>query len=253
MKSKPYIGITGFTTKEEINTIYNQFLNNNYSQIDSNYTIMIGIISSNNRLKKLNEGKRSPDINQLNEILKVVPKNPMPAIHYFTRNPNNLASEIKQLYSYKEIYNNCQALQINLAWPDPNQIRKIKEEFKDMKIILQLPHKALDDISRATDYKNLADYCLIDPSGGLGKEITNVNIELLNNLKQNLPNTILGIAGGLDQYNIRDIITKSNQIYKHNFSIDAEGRLRTNNDKYLDYNKTNNYIKNTIEAILNKK
>src|SRR3989338_32141 len=143
MREKPYIGITGFKIPAEINEtvkLFDLYLQKN------DYTAMFGFLVSNKRLTDFNaKGEKSPAIKDLNELTSLVPKKYLPMMHYYTNNKNNLADEVAILFNHNNMYhnNNCRALQINMDWPEINQIGTIKSTFPKMKIVMQIPNMAM--------------------------------------------------------------------------------------------------------------
>jgi len=249
LKPQAYIGITGFKEQGEIEAVSKQFL-----EIKVNEAIehiqMFGLLSSSQKLKDVNRvGRQSPSLNELFNLASLVPICDLPMVHYHTENRNNLADEISQVFNHNNLYDVCQAVQINMAWPDVKQIEKIKQEFENMQIVLQLPRATLEDINHITKYKDLVDYCLIDPSGGYGKEIEAEHLKLVKNVDRVMSQSRIGIAGGLYFGNVMSIIDDTYKIIGKKFSIDAQGRLRSNDKLELDLNKTQKYIENAVEVI----
>jgi hypothetical protein len=64
-----------------------------------------------------------------------------------------------------------------------------------------------------------------------------------------MPDTALGIAGGLDQHNLREIILTVKDYISGPFCIDAEGRLRTDGDDKLHPARTASYIENAYDLL----
>ena len=90
MKAKPYVGITGFKSEEEIKALSDVFFYNGFTGWE--YTAMLGIIVSNNRLADINSrGNKSPPAKTLPFLLETVPKWAIPMMQYFTDNKDKLA------------------------------------------------------------------------------------------------------------------------------------------------------------------
>ncbi|MFH1065552.1 MAG: hypothetical protein V1734_03545 [Nanoarchaeota archaeon] len=124
-------------------------------------------------------------------------------------------------------------------------------------IVLQLPKRAtqgreLGDITKmAGEYKSLARYVLVDPSAGEGKDFDVVQCsELMNGLHSAMPNTRIGIAGGFDGINVIKKVSGISEIYHDDFCIDAQAKLRTKDNKYIDVGKAGKYIKNAARVLL---
>ena len=88
-KAKPYIGITGFKTLEEVQAISKIFDNYEFNE-NSEYLPMFGFICSHKRLENLNsEGKKSPSVNSLNKLIAATPEYSIPMIHFWEKPGKN--------------------------------------------------------------------------------------------------------------------------------------------------------------------
>jgi len=260
-KAKPYVGITGFKTAQEIGATAEAFYDNGF--FSSNYLAMFGILSSDKRLDNpFQEGTMSPAICNLSEALEAVPKWGLPTIHYHTKEKEKLNSHIRAILTVDGIYyyGLCKAVQLNVDWPPLDQINKILKEFTKLDLVLQLPRRATEGLSlkeiakRSKEYDALVKYALIDSSGGKGVEFDlEYGIELMNALNEAMPNTRIGIAGGLDGGNVKSLVSEISKKYNEDFFIDAQGKLRTDNKEALDYEKARDYIKSSATALLRKK
>ncbi|MDP3734183.1 MAG: hypothetical protein Q8R37_03055 [Nanoarchaeota archaeon] len=254
MRAKPYVGITGFKTVSEVkavNAIFNKsdFNNNKFS-----HWPMFGFIVTDKRLADFTKGgTQSPPAKELPWLLRRVPPHYLPMIHYYTENVGNLAAEIEQVFSISSMYEygDCSAVQLNnVDWPPITEIKKIKQRFSSMDIVLQLPKQVMEGksiseiVNRARDYDGLVRYALIDPSGGLGIDFdVEKSLELMTSLYQAMPNTQIGIAGGFSGENVEERIQVIQDYYIEPFCIDAQGKLRSDADKgRLDLEKVQRYI-----------
>ncbi len=257
MKPKSYVGITGFKEPSEVLRaakfyLESGFFDSNKDFLSKNYKPMFGFVCSARRLAdKSKQGIQSPRANDLGSLTKCTPKGVLSMIHYATKNRRNLSEEIKEVFTLDKMYENnyCRAVQLNMVWPDIDQIELIKEEFPEMQIVLQLPKNILTDVTRAKDYAELADYCLIDPSGGKGSEISNQYLDLAKSLLKLMPNTRIGVAGGLCENTVQDVIKTVYKQINEPFSIDAQGKLTCGPNASLDVKKANGYISSAAEII----
>jgi phosphoribosylanthranilate isomerase len=255
MKSKAYVGITGFKEESEVIGVGEQFAKELFATgvySRNNYTAMFGFICSNKRLAdRTSRGDKSPNLEELVELIKCVPCGFLSMVHYYTTNRDNLAEEVKQVFSTDGMYEKgyCRALQINMSWPNPRQVEAIRKEYFGMEIVLQIPHKALNEPQRASEYKDLVQYCLVDPSGGKGQDITEEQLKLIEMLHTSLPYTRIGVAGGLCGENVAPIMQKSYSLIGESLCVDAEGKLRTSDSLGIDLQKTAEYIGSARQAI----
>src|SRR3989344_168917 len=152
MKPKPYVGITGFKTKTEIDEISRTWEEQGR---DLGYKFMFGFICSAKRLKeKEKSGTESPSINDLPILTGITPRFGLPMIHYYTPNRERLSQELQEVFSTGKMYEQgfCRAVQLNMTWPDPDQIQEVKKEFPNLEIVLQLPKETLHEVERVKEY-----------------------------------------------------------------------------------------------------
>ncbi|MBI2582289.1 hypothetical protein HYV87_04160 [Candidatus Woesearchaeota archaeon] len=250
MRPIAYVGITGFKEDREVRTVAEQFLEHGFLGPEAGHTAkyhvpMFGFLCSSKRLAdRRSQGEQSPRAEVLDCLARYTPHGAIPMIHYFTENRKALAEEVKRVFSIGDMYEKdyCRAVQINMEWPDTDQIEAIRKEFPEMDVVLQLPKEALKDSQRAIEYGDLVQYCLIDPSGGKGQEISDEHLGLVKILHDSMPNTRIGVAGGLNGDNVREIMKKVYDAIGDFFCIDAQGQLRTDDKTGLHYVKTAKYI-----------
>jgi len=262
MKSKPYVGVTGPVSKEEVLSICNLFEDFGFYD-NSSVRPMVGILASYKTLNKIRiENKRYPELRLISELTKEMKSGTFRTIHYNTRDFESLAEQISRLIYSPYHKRSLDGIQLNMIYPPINQIEKIKKEFPKLEIIFQANSGVLNSGSEKEvaksikNYNGLIDYILIDASGGKGE---NLNIQystnLANEIKYLNPNINIGFAGGFKgsnaKANCRNLISKCENF---SFSIDAEGGLRDKlSEKYgddlLNMNKVKEYIQ-SVSSIL---
>lgn len=231
--NKPYIGTTGITCKEDVEVI-KQALGDSYG--------MYGVLVSDETLKggKPHRG-RYPNIEALKDIFRVMPENALRAVHYNSEHTDQLSKDIEEIVSLTDGLCNC--IQLNIEYPQLDQVVTIKNENKELKIIFQLGKDSI----KGKAYKNIAskiepyvpyiDYILIDASQGAGIELKILDtIEFAKPLRKLRP---LTFAGGLDGFSLYLFISL---IEEFGASIDAEGKLMNSSDT-LDHEKVKRYIR----------
>lgn len=263
MKPKPYVGITGFKYFNEVRDLTLNCFQYGYLDFDSRYQVMFGVVTSSKRLQdKRLEGTSSPALMDVNGLLALCSRGVLPMMHYFTENKDNLANEVVELFNYQKMYENnyCRALQINnTSWPVVEQVERIKATFPEMQIVLQLPRQVLQGESpqalatRAKEYSTLADYCLIDPSGGEGKDFSlEFSADLMAALDEEMPQTRIGVAGGLSPGNVYEKVSAVTERYEKPFCIDVQGKVRTEDGKAIDPVKAKNYLFHATRVLKDK-
>ena len=175
MKALPYVGITGFKTKGEIEVTGKIFHERRF--YDSSYLPMFGFLVSETRLKQKNvSGKKSPAAEDLTYLARHVPQGSLPMMHYHTNDLETLPAQIRDLFTIYQMYDKriCRAVQLNMEWPSVDKIEEIRNNFPKLHIVLQLSNRGMDSLSvaeivqKSRSYDGLVQYTLIDPSGGFG-------------------------------------------------------------------------------------
>ncbi|MCX6728967.1 MAG: hypothetical protein NTV39_04355 [Candidatus Saccharibacteria bacterium] len=104
---------------------------------------------------------------------------------------------------------NLHAIQLDITWPKPDEIKMFKEKHPDILIILQLGKNAMDEVnsdpqeivSRLAEYGDSIDHVLLDLSMGKGRKMDETDVavirRLLNVIQYKLPDLGLALAGGL--------------------------------------------------------
>ncbi len=257
MKAKPYIGITGFKTDEEISSTATLFSKYGFHD-DAEYTAMFGLLIGTRGLTEKDvPGKRSPAFLDLVVTARNVPENMLPMIHYFTRDQRRMVDDVKEVFFLDGMYDMdyCSAIQLNVVWPELAYVNRILQEFPELKVVLQLPGSAMGDLSveeiagRASEYDDLVRYTLIDPSGGKGIPFdVGKSTELMIALSEYMPNTCIGVAGGFNPDNVEGRVKVIKRQFSDLFFIDAEKNLRVDDQSVLDMEKVEKYIGNTSRA-----
>ncbi len=253
---KPYIGITGFTTKKEVEEICDEF-NNILISTDNKHIPMLGFLVSYKTLNKTPvKNKRYPLFENVFSLLRSIDKRFLTMIHYNSREINTLADQVSRVF--EGIYENglCRAMQLNIVWPDLNQVKKIKTKFPEMQIVFQASQNVMKgktpiEIAKGIkQYNDFLDYVLIDPSGGRGEPFNIKNsLEVYSELREKLPDLTIGFAGGFTEKNVSERLLKIIlQTGEKDFCIDAEGGLRDKitkeyGDDLLNIDKSKKYSK----------
>jgi phosphoribosylanthranilate isomerase len=231
--NKPYIGVTGITCKEDVEII-KQALKESYG--------MYGILVSGDTLKgKEPHRGRYPHINALKDIFSTMPENALRAIHYNSKDVNNVNKDVEEIIRLTDGLCNC--IQLNMEYPPLEQLVDIKDKNKNLKIIFQLGKESLkvnahkSAALKMEQYLPYIDYIIIDASEGAGIEMKILEtMEFAKPLRDLKP---LTFAGGLNGFNMFSFISL---IEEFGAGVDAEGKLMSENDT-LDHNKVRAYIR----------
>ena len=251
---KPYLGVTGLTTVDQVKSTCSDF-RRFHSLIRSSHLSMAGFLVSYKTLNGEEGSKRYPKVKDLRELLEAAGEEIFTTIHYNSRE-DHLADQVSRVFDGIYQDNLCKGLQLNISWPNSRQVSKIKHKFPGMKIIFQVSHKAMSGYNSRTLARNVRDkygndlsYALIDPSGGREQRFEiDSSFEVYGELRDRCPELTVGFAGGLTGSIVRDRVNRlTKKIGNTNFSIDAEGGLRDGKDE-LNPDKVRNYIMSSALA-----
>lgn len=238
----PYIGVTGFMSKNDVASVVEGYTPK------SGRLLMVGVLASLKSVKGI-PNKWSRRYPKPEMIASIFPdsEHTLNLVHYATDERETLLEQIT--YITKTFGGpQFQGFQLNVRWPNIDVLKQYKREFPDKMIVLQCGGGALkqagnDPVRLAKmigNYNEVADYALIDPSGGLGKALDiGFSLACLNELASMKLKIGAGIAGGLGPDSVERI--KPIVDVHSNISIDAEGQLRDNNDD-LSVMRTKAYI-----------
>lgn len=259
MIAKPYVGVTGAASCEEVESIIQAFITAGFT-MDSPHIPMLGFLVSTENLKKPDTpiGNRYPRFNVVEDLLKQVKNRALAMIHYCqSKNPAERlppAAEVIRIFESADIYNSglCKSVQLNTIWPDKAQVRAIKIKYADMQIVLQLRREMIqgqlcqDVVTEIREkYGKYLSYVLIDPSAGEGVEFDVAeSTAFYHELKNQLPDLMVGFAGGLAG---EDCEGKLRTIVKElggqaDFCIDSESGFRDKPTDTLEIERVRSHL-----------
>lgn len=261
MPEKPYVGISGVTNTPDARQLEKIFVANGLSSSER-YSGMIGYLIDEDGLKNNLKDRRHITFKDITELLSSI-QNVLVMIHYSTEEPD-LASQVSALFEKDGIYGNniCRSIQLNIHWPEINQIEKIMKIYPKMKILLSVTPRAIKESTsseiaeKLAQYDGLISYVLIDPSFGQGKELdTDKCLEIYNKIVDKNSELMIGFAGGLGPENTKRIVKSLKESLKKPFCIDAESALRDKRsekkwDDDLNLEKASHYISAASSVLL---
>lgn len=253
-KARPYVGVTGLVTLEEVRAVRGFFSRARYNW-ESPHLPMLGFLASYKTLLNLPTfNRRYPAFQDLPSLLSEA-RGTLAMIHYNSRELSTLSGQVFDLLH--DLYGNglCQALQLNIIWPDSHHVQRIKEHFPDLQLVFQASSSAMSGLSpqelgkKILAYGDVFRYALLDPSGGRGMPFSlEDSVAQYIFLQEMLPDVTIGFAGGFD----RGMVTERasllvERVGTTDFCIDAEGGLRdklssTYGDDVLNKEKVSEYL-----------
>ncbi len=242
----PYIGITGFTTPEEVDAVL--------ASLPANPAglLMCGVLLSNALLsgETSDAPNRCPPPNAIANVFSDDPRC-LNLVHYRPRAGSNLADALSRAHQVGGP--NCHGLQINatrgVPWPNPSALIRYRERNQPRRIVLQAGREAMASVDgdparlaeRCAEYVGIVTDVLVDASEGLGLPLDAArSANYLAALADAAPGLGLVVAGGLHANNINDLLSPLLPRWA-NVSIDAEGRLRDSDD-WLDVGAAARYL-----------
>ena len=243
----PYVGITGFMSRAEVDHVLGNMA------IGSSRVLMTGVLASQKTLNGREPGQpgRYPAIHEIEGIFSEHPRS-LNLIHYNTREVGSLYEQLDRLCSWGGRWHN--GFQLNIKWPPLTHLRELMRQRPETINVLQLGRSAMEDedndpiaiARRASGYAGLVRYVLIDQSGGKGEPLrTDQCRKLLRELYRLMPETQMGVAGGLCGPTVQTRIGPLADEFPA-LCTDAEGRLRTEDDKLM-LSEADDYVRETLE------
>ena len=271
--NRPYIGIVGITSMFDAiwtaKMVQRVLCKTGYPL----HAPQIGVQVSERSLRgEKNQNRRLPAIEEIYGIFDNAlhyHKEIFTVIHFSPKNFLDLESSIDKIFEKMGGYDpkNVRGLQLNkvLTKITPDQLARIRENYPQLKIIVQMHKEFLTDFPISVMMHSFSkiepygDYFLIDASGGTG---TPMNPRLASFVAKNMLDfcsaSKLGFAGGLNGKTVAKSLTEIKRrmgakMDGIRFSIDAEGGLRDRlgegygNDKY-NRKKAEAYFTNAVKT-----
>lgn len=252
-----YIGITDFTTKDETERILD-FARKNIPS-SSETRIMIGVMMSYKTLNGI-DTKWANVFPDNDAVADIFIKDPllMNTLHYADYAEVDFEVNLSKatLLSGK----NLDAIQLDMVWPDVNVLKRYRELYPNIEIVLQINSVALDMCGnnerlvskKIAKYGESINYVLLDLSMGKGKKMdTDLLSKYTHQIKEDHPQLKLTFAGGLGPYTI-DLIDPIIDLFGKDISIDAQGQLRESGSALLDpieWNRAEEYLEKSIKKL----
>lgn len=168
-------------------------------------------------------------------LLEMIPSSWTSIIHYSTRSSEPLSSQLRAVFHHRSIYDRgvCRAVQLNVKDPQPDELTRLRGEFPELDIVVQVPlwrpdlENPENMIGFAKPYTDIDAHLLFDPSGGRGKSPDSRKLQMISEAAAALPlRTRIVFAGGLSGDNVAEVCGQIYEFTRRPFSIDAEGKLR---------------------------
>ncbi len=250
---QPYIGITDFTNFGQVQKMLDIF--KSHIPLGSNRKLHVGLMMSYKTLHGL-PSKWSTVFPPKETIADIFSSDEAyNCLHYADYdNDPALWESLSRAISY--CGTGIHALQLDMTWPDPNQIANgMHTSRKQIEIILQIGRNALaeanDDpqavVERLKEYDGVIHRVLLDKSIGRGIGMdAHLLLPFARAIKESLPSIGLGAAGGLGPGTVDRIKPLLDEI--PDISWDAQGRLRPSGNAIdpIDWNYAGGYLMESL-------
>lgn len=259
-KEKPYIGVTGITTLNEASQIARLFEELRLNDSDSRHRGMAGYLVSLKTLSDASYHPKYPRVNQLPDLLRITAPYSLNSIHYHTHEPQTLYHQLNGLMEDLASRGvRPEVLQFNLAWPPVDDIHRLRSDYPDLKVVLQIDPTIVDDNptqagNKLKVYHTAIEYVLLDSSRGHGQELIPPRlVDTCRIVRDILPDTTFIFAGGLTNTNVALKVKEIRMLTgQEDFGVDAEDKLRAHNRSAsrLKLNKVIKYVQEARRALL---
>lgn len=246
MRTSHYVGVTGFMSKREVQEVLDA------RPKGTQRKLMVGVLASTATLwgGAMKHPSRYPAWEKLPEIFIDSP-HVLNLIHFTSRQIKNREALLTQLLHITQLGGPfLHGLQLNMVWPEIEVLEAYRQRYPDKLIVLQCSVKAMQAVhnysaavaERLGEYhqRGAIDYALIDPSCGKGIPFEPaMMLKYLAHLSQRVPGLRPVVAGGLGP-NSMELLHPLKEKFS-NFSIDAEGAVR-NDEDHLDVGLAKEYV-----------
>jgi len=245
----PYIGITDFTSFEQVTQMYEVFSS---QKSNSKRILHVGVMMSYKTLNNIATkwSKAFPPKETIANIFHPNNNNVYYCLHYADYDHNTKFIDLASGLEYAGQF--VSAIQLDMTWPDPDIIANgIHASHKQVEVILQVGKKALEEASydpteivyRLRNYDGLIHRVLLDKSMGRGLGMdANVLIPFAQAIREKFPLLGIVVAGGLGPKTIQ-LVAPLAEMFP-DLSIDAQGQLRPSGNALdpVDWTMAKNYL-----------
>jgi hypothetical protein len=267
---RPYIGITDFTTPEQVRRMLKVFRDNRPE--GSKRRLHVGVMMSYKTLHDI-ETQWAKVFPSKEKILKIF--TPPEGLDSFNRpndmndwmftlhyadynNPSDLFKDLMNALQYVGPFVN--ALQLDMPWPDPVAIANAVQasRINGLEVILQVGVKSMEMLGNNPDtvvemlysYQTFVSHILLDRSMGKGLGMdAQALLPYADSISEAYPHLQLVFAGGLgpDSMNLLDPLLSKYP----NMSIDAQEQLRSSKSALdpIDWDMAEDYLIKALQVL----
>lgn len=226
----PYIGITDFTSLQQVERMQKAF--KVHCGPEQHRRLHVGVMMSYKTLNGL-ETKWTAAFPAKETIADIFSaKETMNCLHYADYDAIDIRENLARAIDYGGAGIN--ALQLDMVWPDPQQVASaVNDSHKQLEVVLQVGKNAIvqahnspqEVVVRLRGYQGVAQHVLLDKSMGCGQGMDAAElIPYAHAIKEAFPDLGIAAAGGLGPQSI-ELVEPLYQEFP-GISIDAQGQLR---------------------------
>jgi len=253
---EPYIGITDFTNFEQVEQMLSLLLRKQQSR--TTHKLHVGVMMSYKTLNGI-ETKWSKAFPPKETIVDIFSSaQAYNCIHYADYDSINVEENVRKAIMYSGPY--VHAIQLDMVWPDPQEIRlAVSRSWKpNIEVILQVGGKAIEEcgdnpeevVKRLKPYIGIIHRVLLDKSmgRGLGMDAKGL-IPFAKAISKQYPFLGLVAAGGLGPGSVNLIKPLLEEF--RSISMDAQGKLRSSGNALdpIDWDMAADYINEALAVI----
>ncbi len=253
----PYIGITDFTSFEQVARMLEVF--RRHKSLGSKRVLHVGVMMSFKTLNDI-ETKWStvfPPKETIADIFRQDDDDVYYCLHYADYNNRIKITDLARGLEYAGPF--VHAVQLDMTWPDPGVVTSsVSTLRKDIEVILQVGKKSFDEcggdpakvVQRLEDYNGIIHRVLLDKSVGRGIGMdASALIPFARAIKDRFPDLGLVAAGGLGPDSV-GLVEPLVKVFP-DISIDAQGKLRPSGSAFdpIDWDMASVYLVKALEIL----
>jgi len=251
--NRPYIGICDFPTS--IQALALSKMMSAESNPLSQRLLMVGVMISRKTLNGIPSKwtKVWPPKEQLRRIF-VQHHRAFNCLHYADFDGEDVFLNLLRASTFGGP--NLDALQLDMIWPDINALWDFRDTREDLKIVLQVNSRAMEQLDndpervalRIEEYSPAINYVLLDKSMGRGQGMdAQALLPYCRAIRACTPELGLAVAGGLgpDTLHLAEPVVDEFP----DVSLDAQGQLRVNGSSLdpIDWGRAVIYLKRAVK------
>ena len=253
---RPYISITDFTERGEVMKMMDVFVASGALRLRR--LLGVGIMISHKTLNGI-PSKWTEIWPEHHKIAGIFIDHPLAfnTLHYADYTGTNVFDNLQAATRLGGVH--MKALQLDMIWPDPMALRDYQSEHPEIKIILQINSRSLEQVDNnplglhaaLEKYRGFLDYVLLDRSMGRGQGMqSEILLPMVNMIATSRPDLGIVVAGGLGPETMdlaAPIVEQHPQV-----SFCAQGQLRASNNALdpIDWDRAAEYLKQAIILLL---